>query len=211
MLIGWLLVIGVAIAAQLSFAAARVLPMPVGSHAPVRHILPMQVPITTTAVLTGTDTTTPILYLPLVVKDYPACNDVEDNDIPAQAKEFITPTTPLGTFCRGSLQDDVEGEDDYYTITLTATQIMTITLSGVPSGTNPPAEADFPAEADYDLLLYDASLTQVVSSNQTNSKREQLIYTATNSGVYYIRVNMYRKAPTDPNTYLLKIEVATPQ
>jgi hypothetical protein len=132
--------------------------------------------------------------LPLVVKDYPACNDLEDNDIPAQAKDFTTPTTPLGTFCRGSLDDDVQGADDYYKINLTANQVVTITLSG------------FPADADYDLVLYDASIAQVAFSNKTGPVPEQLTYTAANSGIYYIRVNMYRKATAAPNTYLLQVK-----
>ncbi len=128
-------------------------------------------------------------YLPLVLNLPVSCNDSEDNDIPAQAKQLIT----VGRECIGSLEDDPVGEDDYYSVTLNPGQSITIDLAGMLDG------------ADYDLLLYRETVL-VASSNEQGSASEHLSYTNT-SGVtttYLIRINIFAKSTAGINTYILK-------
>lgn len=128
------------------------------------------------------------VYLPLVT-GFVACNDIEDNDIPSQAQ----PLNTLGRDCLGSLQDDPVGEDDYYAVTLTPGQSISIELTGMAAG------------ADYDLLLY-RGMELVVSSNQEGTTSERISHTNMSSqeGTYLIRINIYAKSTTSPNTYILK-------
>ena len=129
------------------------------------------------------------VYLPLVTNSLVACNDIEDNDIPAQAQRLNT----LGRDCLGSLQDDPVGEDDYYAVTLTPGQSISIELTGMAVG------------ADYDLLLY-RGMELVVSSNQEGMTSERISHTntSTQESTYLIRINIYAKSTTSPNTYILK-------
>lgn len=133
--------------------------------------------------------TSSTVYLPLVTNSMAACNDSEDNDIPAQAK----PLNSLGSSCLGSLEDDPVGEDDYYTVTLNPGQSIAIEVT------------DMPAGADYDLLLY-RGMDLVASSNEQGTTNERISYTNTSSvaTTYVIRINSYAKSATSANTYVLK-------
>ncbi len=128
-------------------------------------------------------------YLPLVMNLPETCNDSEDNDIPAQAKQLTT----VGRACSGSLEDDPIGEDDYYSVTLNPGQSITIDLAGMLVG------------ADYDLLLYRETVL-VASSNEQGNVREHISYTNTSSmtTTYLIRINIFAKSTAGINTYILK-------
>jgi hypothetical protein len=114
------------------------------------------------------------IYVPAILKSLPptpvptpvvsACNDVENNDTPQQAR----PLTTIGGTCIGSLQDDPQGEDDWYSLDLAPGQTITIDLTGIPSG------------GDYDLALHNVSNAAVASSTKANNTDEHLTYT--NSG-----------------------------
>jgi len=78
------------------------------------------------------------LYLPLLIRMPPGCSDIEQNDDQTQARLL----TPLGVACRGSLQDDPVGEDDWYVVNLDRGTTLTIDLSEIPAGAN------------YDLTLF---------------------------------------------------------
>jgi hypothetical protein len=145
-------------------------------------------------------------YLPMVARPAPApptptplptatpaptsCPDVEDNDTPDQARQIVPPI-----FCAGSLQDDPQGEDDYYWVDMKAGQRISMVLSGMPSG------------ADYDLILYTPSLELAAVSNQSGSVAETINYTVQQSGRFFIRINMATKASTGNNAYLLRVDV----
>jgi hypothetical protein len=119
-----------------------------------------------------------------------ACPDAEDNDTPDQARQLMAPT-----FCTGSLQDDPQGEDDYYWIDMAVGQHISMVLSGIPTG------------ADYDLILYTPSLDLAAVSNQSGASAETIDYTVQKSGRFFIRINMATKASTGNNAYLLRIDV----
>ncbi len=118
------------------------------------------------------------------------CPDVEDNDTPDQARQIMPPI-----FCAGSLQDDPQGEDDYYWVDLAAGQRISMVLSGIPAG------------ADYDLILYTPSLDLAAVSNRSGSVAETIDYTVQKSGRFFVRINMATKASTGNNTYLLRVDV----
>jgi hypothetical protein len=122
----------------------------------------------------------------------PACNDTENNDTPQQAR----PLTTIGTTCIGSLQDDPQSEDDWYSINLAAGQTISIDLTGIPAG------------ADYDLALHNAGGAEVASSTKGNATDEQLAYRSAAAGRYTIRVFMYRKSLIATNTYQLKAVIS---
>ena len=133
------------------------------------------------------------VYLPLVLQSLEGCSDIEDNDIPAQAQ----PLNTLGRDCLGSLEDDPVGEDDYYTVTLTPGQSITIDLM------------DMPAGADYDLLLY-RGMELVASSNEEGSMNERASHTNTSSSTttFLIRINIFAKSTAAPNTYVLRSSIS---
>lgn len=139
----------------------------------------------------GTEALTRTVHLPLVVYEFPFCNDQEDNDIPAQARQLTTATGA----CRGAFDDDPVGEDDYYWIDLRAGQTLAITLT-----INAP-------DADYDLIVYDARQQQVAVSNRSGAIAEQVTYDVGVTGRYFVRLNMFQKASSAPNTYLLTVTV----
>jgi hypothetical protein len=121
----------------------------------------------------------------------PSCNDQENNDLPQDAK----PLTTIGTTCSGSLQDDPEGEDDWYSINLAAAQTITIDLTG------------FPTDADYRLGLVNSNNTNVALPNASGADKHHFVYRATTAGRYLIRVYMAHKS-TSTNSYYLKAVIS---
>ncbi len=94
------------------------------------------------------------------------CNDIEPNDFPrTQSNE------QLPAVCEGSLegQELVDPANpvnwnDWYSIFLSEGQTITVDVTDIPSG------------ADYDLLLYDATLEQLAVSNNTDNASEWVSY-----------------------------------
>lgn len=113
--------------------------------------------------------------------------DVEPNNIPAEAGLL-----EHGVY-RGSFQDEMEGEDDYYLVYLDIGQAIHLELTDIPIG------------ADYDMVLYDATLEYVAYSNEYGNVNEYIDYAKTTGTLepYYIRVNMMTKTAQAQNTYLL--------
>lgn len=113
--------------------------------------------------------------------------DVEPNNVPAEAGLL-----EHGVY-RGSFQDEMEGEDDYYLVYLDIGQAIHLELTDIPIG------------ADYDMVLYDATLAYVAYSNEYGNVNEYIDYVKKTGTLepYYIRVNMRTKAAQAQNTYLL--------
>lgn len=120
----------------------------------------------------------------------PCAADVEDNDLPVQAQQIAPDQTP----CIASFQDDPQGEDDYYRVQINVGQQLRVQVRNLPAG------------GDYDLVLYDPRLSQVVFSNASGNVDEQAEHLAQSTGLYYIRVILFMKAPAD-NRYTLTVMV----
>lgn len=103
--------------------------------------------------------------------------------------------SPIGEVCSASFRDDPEGEDDYYSVSLRAGQTIQVTLSHIP------------AQADYDLILYNAGVTQVAVSNKSGEENEQVSYVAAQTGTYVIRINMARESRVATNEYQLMVSI----
>jgi len=97
----------------------------------------------------------------------------------------------VGSFENGPDSGQATG-DDYYRITLSTQSTIGIGLTALPSGAN------------YDLVLYNAALTQLGLSNQPGSADESIIYPNATPGNYYIRIYMRTRSP-NANTYLLRV------
>ena len=159
--------------------------------------LPTATP-TATPTPTPTATHTPTLiptatstHTPTATPTMPPCAaDVEDNDLPVQAQQIAPDQTP----CIASFQDDPQGEDDYYRVQVNVGQQLRVQVRNLPAG------------GDYDLVLYDPRLSQVVFSNASGNVDEQAEHLAQSTGLYYIRVILFMKAPAD-NRYTLTVMV----
>lgn len=118
-----------------------------------------------------------------------ACEDFEPNDVPVQGKEQPS------AVCSGTMQGEPQGEDDYYYVILSPKQKISVALTQIP------------AEADYDIVLYDSTLKIVAYSNDPGQRDEDFDYTAPGSSAekYYIRVNMATKSSSAQNTYRLRV------
>lgn len=126
----------------------------------------------------------------------PGCNDIEDaNDstLDAAPPEL---TTPNGV-CRGSLQDDPVGEDDYYQLLLQSGQTVTLQLGGIPAG------------GDYSLLFYNisASSNPLASSKLPGNNDEQIVYQVNATAAYQIRIRQDIQSASATNSYLLRVVV----
>jgi hypothetical protein len=144
-------------------------------------------------------------YLPLVDRPKPPtvpplsdCPDIEDNNLPQNAKRL----TILGQACKGSFDNDqnLPQGDDYYLVVLNTTKTLSIDLTNIPS------------QANYDLVLYDASIltnpnaTYIGLSNKLGQANEQIVRPNTAPGNYYIRVYMRQRSPVAADTYHLKVQ-----
>jgi len=130
----------------------------------------------------------PIALQPPPLAVTPPCNDVENNDVPKDAK----PLTTRGATCRGSLQDDPQGEDDWYSIDLAAAQTITIDLT------------ELPPDADYRLGLVNSNNTTVALPNASGNNKHHFVYRTTAAGRYLIRIYMAHKS-TSTNSYNLTV------
>jgi hypothetical protein len=132
------------------------------------------------------------------------CDDIEDrNDGPSADAGKIT----INTACVGSLQNDEPddprgGDDDYYQLNLTSPGVLLVTVRGIPQ------------MADYDLQLFQLVDTMLISRAESARPRnadETLLPVNAESGIYYIRVILDQKAPSDfeedKNTYILAVVV----
>jgi hypothetical protein len=134
------------------------------------------------------------VYLPVISYGAPPCNDIEENDVPDQSR----PLVPLNQECAGSFQDNPVAEDDYYSVSLTDGQTLTVELT------------EIPAEADYDLIVYPPnSSKEVVTSNEPGNVDERVSYTVPSGGAgsYLIRLNIYAKSVTASNSYVLRADI----
>lgn len=121
------------------------------------------------------------------------CNDFEDNDVPAEGNEQPS------AICTATLEDDPEGEDDFYVVTLNPQQEIYLALTNQPAG------------ADYDLILYDAALEIQAFSNELTNVDEFVRFTYQGSGdfgeTHYIRINMATKTSQARNDYRLQVQL----
>lgn len=144
------------------------------------------------------------VYIPIVGNQplssrpqHPACNDIENNDLPADAKRLTT----LGGGCIGSLQDDRERGDDYYWIELRAGQRVDVALTDIAPG------------ADFNIGVYSPRATRVngvpplARSKQPDQQNEQFVFEAPVNGRYYIRINSWKKSTIAPNEYVLWVSI----
>jgi hypothetical protein len=130
------------------------------------------------------------IYLPLVRVASAPCNDVEENDTPANAHEL----TSVGRSCVGSLESDPQGEDDYYALVLVQPGELSIELSQIPVGAN------------YTLQVLNEQLVQVAASSNPGQASEQVVVPLP-AGRYLVRVFMAQKATIAENSYLLTVTV----
>lgn len=129
-----------------------------------------------------------------------ACNDAEPNDevpLDNDVTGLDAPKKQVPADCRATLEDDEEGEDDYYHLRLDPDQTLTVELTEVPAG------------ADYDIILYDTNQTFLAFSNNLGAADESFSYTWTGETeqLFYIRVNMATKAVNAENTYRLRVDL----
>ncbi len=64
------------------------------------------------------------------------------------------------------------------------------------------------SQGDLDLRLYDRDGTTIIANSNTTSNKEEIVYTATNSGIYYLRVRA-ASGSAIANNYDLEILVPT--
>jgi hypothetical protein len=133
------------------------------------------------------------VYIPLVARALPLCDDVEPNDVNTDAKTLTT----IGTTCAGSLENEPVGADDWYKFSLAQGKRVTIDLSGIPAG------------ADYQLVLYrdpPSTRTQVGQSVNSGNASEHIEYTASSTAIYKLRI--YKKVSAQgTDAYLLRVVV----
>jgi len=121
----------------------------------------------------------------------PPCGDREEaDDTPEGAAQLSLDKT-----CRGSVDGDGVNGDDWLYVTALASKTLVVDL------------ADMPANADYDLFVFDSALKDgeanpVVGSNAPEHVEVPLRV----AGRYYIRVVVYALAPGS-NTYSVRATI----
>jgi hypothetical protein len=153
--------------------------------------------------------------------DAAGCNDIENDPRYQEGDARHTNDNILGAkaqnpaVCPASLEDDEEGEDDYYFLPaedialpyISLGQTVEVELTHIPEG------------ADYDLVLYNEALSgyngedYITFSNELGSVNERIVYTKTQGPAqerYYIRINMYQKSTVAANTYQLRLDIDPP-
>lgn len=153
--------------------------------------------------------------------DPAGCNDIENDPRYQEGDARHTNDTINGAkgqnpaVCLASLEDDPEGEDDYYVL-----PDEDIALPYISMGQTVEVElTNIPAGADYDLVLYNEARSgydgsdYITFSNELGSVNERIIYTKTQGPAqerYYIRINMYQKSTTNTNSYQLRVVIDPP-
>jgi hypothetical protein len=169
-------------------------PKPGETATPTRTPVPIP-PATPTPTIKGPgDAPSTIIRLPMIVNhraSLPPCGDREDDDDRPEGATLLT----LGKLCRGSVDGDGVNGDDWLYVNASVGKTLVVDL------------ADMPANADYDLFVFDAELEDgeanpVVGSNAPEHVEIPLSVT----GRYYIRVVAYTLAP-GPNTYSIRAAV----
>jgi len=138
--------------------------------------------------LTNTLTPTPapsFIWLPLVMKNY-RTDTYEPNDSPDQAHGPLVSGTTYHSYIW--TPDDV----DWYYINVSGPDTVTINL-------------DVPSVADYDLYLYDSTVTTSVarSRRRGNGVDEHIEHNPDRAGKYYIRVCHYQGSYSKTSGYSL--------
>jgi hypothetical protein len=134
----------------------------------------------------------PMAVRPQPVVVLPSCGDGEERD---DLPESATPVK-LGVTCLGSLQGDPQYGDDWYVANLSAGTTLVVDLGSMP------------ADADYDVFVYNAALKDVASNSKIGSNApEHVEYAVPASGKYYLRVVMYEVSAHAANTYSLRVAV----
>jgi hypothetical protein len=136
----------------------------------------------------------PHLFLPIVLKDYrescfdklPSCsppyNSYEPNNFRCSTTFALSSGVPIQSYI--CAPDDI---DDYYYIDVTHLNPITARLTNIPRG------------MDYDLYLYYGD-SLVAESNKYGNADEELHYTPTQTGRYYLRVYPYSGHSLNPYT-----------
>lgn len=105
----------------------------------------------------------------------PACTDINEPNPSTTAAKLIA----VNSMTLGSIT--VAGDNDYYRITTTAPMTnLSIALTQL--------------NADFDLILYDASATLLSASTQSSNANEKIFWASTTPATYYIRVYGYQNS-----------------
>jgi hypothetical protein len=153
--------------------------------------------------------------------DTAGCNDIENDPRYLETDPRHTNDNIEGAkaqnpaVCPASLEDDPEGEDDYYSL-----PADDIALPYISMGQTVVAElTNIPEGADYDLVLYNEARSgydgsrEITFSNELGNVNERIVYTKTQGPaqeIYYLRINMYQKSTVAPNTYQLRLALDPP-
>lgn len=180
------------------FVAIATKPHPSSSHtmALQTHRLASTDEISTTVVPTSTVEPVSQLFLAYLPAEpsLPACNHFALSDVP----DNQTLLQSVNSTCYRFVGQAQDGDDDYYMVDLQAGETLTITLTHIPDG------------ADYDLVLYDEALDNYLAySTGRNQADEQIVYTVSAAGNYYIRVILHDTAFS--NRYHLCVMVGMSQ
>jgi len=138
----------------------------------------------------------PCTFLPIVLKDYyeegpcpdsiPSCpspyNNYEPNNFRCSTTFALNSGVPIQSYI--CAKDDI---DDYYYMDVTTLSLLIVRLTNIPSG------------VDYDLhLYYDDSW--VAGSDNYGNANEEIHYTPSQTGRYYVRVHPYSGYSLSPYT-----------
>jgi len=138
----------------------------------------------------------PCTFLPVALKNYqpegpcpdsmPSCpspyNNYEPNNFRCSTTFALNSGTPIQSYICAS--DDI---DDYYYIEVTTLSPITVRLTNIPIRT------------DYDLYLYYGG-SLVAESNNYGNASEEIYYTPSQTGRYYVRVYPYSGHSLSPYT-----------
>jgi len=136
------------------------------------------------------------IYLPVVMKapvapPLPPCGDREDDDDTPEGATQLR----LGSTCLGSVDGDGVNGDDWLYVNVAAGRTLVVDL------------ANMPANADYDLFVFDEQLKDGESNPVVGSNGpEHVEIPLRAAGKYYIRVVVYMVAP-GPNIYSVRAAI----
>jgi len=115
-----------------------------------------------------------------------------------EMNDFITrPANIIELVRNGAIPGYIwkSGDVDYYSFLVTQPGVIKIDLKDIPSGTN------------YDLYLYDPTMTLIASSTNSGNFPEAITYSASATGTYFIRVDSsHGYSNTNPYSLYIKEE-----
>ncbi len=138
-------------------------------------------------------------FLPSILKNHPVCaayggDCAEPNDTRSLAVKLTELNRPyFGAVFTGTLD-----AYDFFVVSLSANQRYTLTLAG---GVGP--GTPFTGQNDADLYLYDSVGIQLQESTAYGQVAEQILFTPTASGTYYLLAFGYL-TPVGPAAYRLE-------